>query len=62
MIVKRLNDAIVQAMHQSEVKAQVLKTGAVPAGDSAAAFEAFMVTERARLGEVIAKSGIVLED
>ena len=62
IIVKRLNDAIVQAMHQSEVKAQVLKTGAVPAGDSAAAFEAFMVTERARLGEVIAKSGIVLED
>jgi tripartite-type tricarboxylate transporter receptor subunit TctC len=62
MIVKRLNDAIVQAMQQSEVKAQVLKTGAVPAGDSAAAFEAFMVTERARLGEVIAKSGIVLED
>ena len=61
-IVKRLNDAIVQAMHLPEVKEQVLKTGAMPAGDSAAAFDAFMAKERARLAEVIAKSGIVLAD
>jgi tripartite-type tricarboxylate transporter receptor subunit TctC len=61
-IVKRLNDAIVQAMHLPEVKEQVLKTGAMPAGDSAAAFNAFMAKERARLAEVIAKSGIVLAD
>jgi hypothetical protein len=57
-----LNDAIVEAMHLAEVKAQVLKTGAVPAGDSPAAFEAFMVKERARLADVIARSGIVLSD
>jgi tripartite-type tricarboxylate transporter receptor subunit TctC len=61
-IVGRLNDAIVQAMHGADVKAQVVKTGAVPAGDSAAAFAAFMAKERARLGDVIAKSGIVLAD
>jgi tripartite-type tricarboxylate transporter receptor subunit TctC len=61
-VLQRLNDAIVEAMHVADVKAQVLKTGAVPAGDSAAAFEAFMAKERARLGDVIAKSGIVLAD
>ena len=61
-VLKRLNDAIVNAMNLPEVKQQVLKTGAVPAGDSAAAFEAFMARERQRLGEVIAKTGIVLAD
>jgi len=61
-VLKRLNDEIVKAMHLPEVKQQVLKTGAVPAGDSAAAFEAFMAKERQRLGEVIVKTGIVLAD
>ena len=61
-IVARLNDEIVKAMNLSDVKDRVLKTGAVPAGDSAAAFAAFMARERQRLGEVIAKSGIVLAD
>jgi len=61
-VLKRLNDEIVKAMHLQEVKQQVLKTGAVPSGDSAAAFEAFMAKERQRLGEVIVKTGIVLAD
>ncbi len=61
-VVKRLNDEIVKAMHLPDVMDRVLKTGAVPAGDSAAAFEVFMARERQRLGEVIAKSGIVLTD
>jgi len=61
-IVTRLNDDIVGAMHQPDVRDRVLKTGAVPAGDRAATFEAFMARERQRLGEVIAKSGIVLAD
>ena len=61
-IVRRLNNAIVTAMNHTAVKEQVLKTGAVPAGDSPAAFAAFMARERERLGEVIAKSGIVLTD
>jgi tripartite-type tricarboxylate transporter receptor subunit TctC len=49
-------------MSHPEVKERVLKTGAVPAGDTPAAFEAFMARERQRLADVIAKSGIVLAD
>ena len=61
-IVRRLNDEIVKAMSQPDLRDRVLKTGALPAGDSAAAFEAFMARERQRLGEVITKTGIVLAD
>ena len=61
-IVKRLSDETAKALHLPDVKEQVLKTGAVPAGDSAAAFDAFMAAERRRLGDVIAKTGIVLAD
>jgi tripartite-type tricarboxylate transporter receptor subunit TctC len=61
-VTKRLNDEIVKAMNLPDVKDRVLKTGAVPAGDGAAAFEAFMARERQRLGDVIARSGIVLTD
>jgi tripartite-type tricarboxylate transporter receptor subunit TctC len=60
--VQRLSSEITKAMNDSEVKERVLKTGAVPAGDTPAAFEAFMARERRRLGDVIAKSGIVLAD
>jgi len=45
-----------------DVKERVLKMGAVPAGDSPQAFDAFMARERQRLGDVISKSGIVLAD
>lgn len=61
-IVKRLSDEIVKAMNLPDVKERVLKTGAVPVGDTPAAFEAFMSKERQRLGEVISKTGIVLAD
>jgi tripartite-type tricarboxylate transporter receptor subunit TctC len=61
-IVKRLSDETAKALHLPDVREQVLKTGAVPAGDSAAAFDAFMAAERRRLGDVIAKTGIVLAD
>lgn len=61
-IVRRLNDEIVKAMSLPDLRDRVLKTGALPAGDSAAAFEAFMARERQRLGEVITKTGIVLAD
>ena len=49
-------------MNLPDVKERVLKTGAVPVGDTPAAFEAFMARERQRLGEVITKTGIVLAD
>ena len=61
-IVKRLSDEIVKAMGLPDVKERVLKTGAVPVGDTPAAFEAFMASERQRLGDVITKTGIVLKD
>ena len=61
-IVQRLSVEIVRAMNHPEVKERVLKTGAIPAGDTPAAFAAFMGRERARLAEVISKSGIVLAD
>ena len=61
-VVARLSGEIAKAMNLPEVRERVLKTGASPAGDGAAAFEAFMARERQRLAEVIAKSGIVLAD
>jgi tripartite-type tricarboxylate transporter receptor subunit TctC len=61
-VVARLSDEIVRAMNLPDVKERVLNTGAVPAGDTPAAFAAFMARERQRLGEVIAKTGIVLAD
>jgi tripartite-type tricarboxylate transporter receptor subunit TctC len=61
-IVRRLNDEIVKAMSSPDVKDRVLKSGAVPAGDSSAAFETFIVRERQRLGDVITRTGIVLTD
>ncbi len=59
-IVNKLSAEIVKVMHQPDVKEKVLATGATPVGDSPAEFEAFMAKERQRLGDVIAKSGIVL--
>ncbi|HTR57158.1 MAG TPA: tripartite tricarboxylate transporter substrate binding protein [Casimicrobiaceae bacterium] len=61
-IVRQLASEIGKAMNLPDVKEQVLKTGAVPAGDTPAEFDAFMAKERQRLGEVIARSGIVLTE
>lgn len=61
-VIQRLSSEISKAMKHPEVRERVLKTGAVPAGDSPAAFDAFMKRERQRLADVIAKSGIVLAD
>jgi tripartite-type tricarboxylate transporter receptor subunit TctC len=61
-IVKRLADEIARAMSLPDVQERVLKTGAVPAGDSPAEFTTFMARERSRLGEVITKTGIVLTE
>ena len=61
-IVARLSDEIVKAMNLADVRERVLKTGAAPIGDRPADFTAFMSNERQRLGDVIARSGIVLTD
>ena len=61
-ILRRLNEEVVKAMASADVRERVLKMGAVPAGDSPQAFEAFMARERQRLSEVITKSGIVLAE
>jgi tripartite-type tricarboxylate transporter receptor subunit TctC len=61
-IVRQLAGEIGKAMNQPDVKEQVLRTGAVPAGDAPAEFDAFMAKERQRLGEVITRSGIVLTE
>ena len=61
-VLSRANEEIVKVMALPEVRERVLKMGAVPAGDSPQAFQAFMARERQRLAEVITKSGIVLAD
>jgi tripartite-type tricarboxylate transporter receptor subunit TctC len=61
-IIARLSDAIVNVMHVADVKERVQATGAVPVGDTPEQFAVFMAKERARLGEVVTKSGIVLAD
>src|SRR5450631_1331392 len=61
-LASRLNAEIVKVMSQSDVKEKVVATGATPAGDSQAAFGAYMAKERQRLGEVITKRSIVLTE
>ncbi|HTP99095.1 MAG TPA: tripartite tricarboxylate transporter substrate binding protein [Casimicrobiaceae bacterium] len=61
-VVGRLSDEIVKVMGQPDVKERVLATGAAPAADRPAVFQAFMAKERERMAEVIAKSGIVMTD
>ena len=61
-VMKHLQAEIMKVMSMPDVRERVLASGATPAGDSPAAFEAFMAKERQRLGEVIVKRGIVLTD
>lgn len=61
-VIRLLAAAIAKVMNQPDVKEQVLRTGAVPAGDTPTEFESFMARERQRLGDVISRSGIVLSD
>jgi tripartite-type tricarboxylate transporter receptor subunit TctC len=61
-IITRLSEETAKAMNLADVKERVLGMGAVPAGDSPAQFQAFIAAERQRLGDVIARTGIVLAD
>jgi hypothetical protein len=49
-------------MRMPEVRARVQAFGAIPIGDSSADFANFMTKERTRLGDVIAKTGVVLTE
>jgi tripartite-type tricarboxylate transporter receptor subunit TctC len=61
-VVQRLTDEVVRAMNAADVKERVANTGAVPGTDAGKAFDAFMARERQRLGDVVARSGIVLSE
>ena len=61
-VVRRLSDEIAKVMKMDDMKVRVLATGAMPAGDGPAAFDSFMANERKRMGDVIAKRGIVLTE
>jgi tripartite-type tricarboxylate transporter receptor subunit TctC len=61
-VVARLAGETAKAMHLADVKERVLGMGAVPAGDTPAQFQAYIDAERRRLGDVIARTGIVLAD
>jgi tripartite-type tricarboxylate transporter receptor subunit TctC len=61
-VVRRMSDEIVKVMAMPDVRERVLATGALPVGDRGDAFAAYMAKERKSLGEVIAKSGIVLNE
>ena len=62
VIVTRLSDETAKAIHLPDVQERILGMGAVPAAGTAAEFQAYIAEERQRLGDVIAKTGIVLAD
>ena len=61
-IVRTLNLEIVKALNLPDTRERIARTGAVAIGDSPEAFESFITAERKRLGDVIARTGIVLAE
>ena len=61
-IVTRLSEETAKAIHLADVKERILGMGAVPAGGTPVEFQTYIAEERQRLGDVIAKTGIVLAD
>ena len=61
-VIERLSGETAKAMNLADVKERVQGMGAVPVGDSPAEFQAYIARERQHLGDVIAKTGIVLAD
>ena len=61
-IVKTLHTEIVKALNLADVRERIVTTGAVPLTETPEQFGAFMAAERKRLGDVITKTRIVLED
>jgi tripartite-type tricarboxylate transporter receptor subunit TctC len=61
-LVERIHADTVKAIHAAEVRERILRTGAVPVGGSAKAFDDFIAAEQQRLGRVIREAGVTLED
>lgn len=60
-IVGRLNAALVKVVAQPDVREALAREGADPVGSSPQAFGAFIVAEKQRLGEVIAKAKVPMK-
>lgn len=60
-IVGRLNAALVKVVAQPDVREALAREGADPVGSSPQAFGAFIVAEKQRLGEVIAKAKVPMQ-
>jgi tripartite-type tricarboxylate transporter receptor subunit TctC len=61
-VVKKLNAALVKVVAQPDVRKALAREGAEPVGDSPEAFGAFIREEKQRLGEVIRKARLPMQD
>ena len=62
LVMNRLHAEAVKAIKHPEVRERISRAGAVPAGGTAQAFDAFIAAEQQRLGEVIRKARISLDN
>jgi tripartite-type tricarboxylate transporter receptor subunit TctC len=60
-IIDRLNKAIVAAVHDDHVRAQLSRQGIEPTGSSSAELAAYLQVEKNRWGRIIREEGIKLE-
>jgi tripartite-type tricarboxylate transporter receptor subunit TctC len=61
-LVERIHADTVKAIHAPDVRERILRTGAVPVGGTAQAFDAFIAAEQQRLGRVIREAKVTLDD
>jgi tripartite-type tricarboxylate transporter receptor subunit TctC len=61
-VVAKLNAALVKVVAQPEVRKALAREGAEPVGDSPEAFGAFIREEKQRLGDVIRKAKLPMQD
>jgi tripartite-type tricarboxylate transporter receptor subunit TctC len=60
-IIAHLHDTAAQVIHTREFRERLSAEGAIAVGGMPQAFDAFIVSERQRLGDVIRKAGIKLD-
>jgi tripartite-type tricarboxylate transporter receptor subunit TctC len=58
----RLQSEAVKAVNLPDVRERIIRTGAEPVGGTPQAFDALIAAEQRRLGDVIRKAKITLED